>query len=102
MQFSIVASGPASAIGAQVDAQVAREKARLGKEAEDFVEHVINSPESIKKHKAYRSHAFPGVTAATAALESLAAYVQAEIAHVAPDAQVDVAITATVHRPDPE
>lgn len=102
MQFSIVASGPASGIAAQVDAQVAREKARLDKEAADFVEHVINSPENLKKHKAFRSHAFPGVTAATAALEALATYVQAEIAHVAPDVQVDVAITATVHRPDPE
>jgi hypothetical protein len=102
MQISVSASGPASGIGAQLEAQIARETARLAKEAADFNEHVVNSVENLKKYgKEGRVVEFPSVAAAGPALEAVRAFALAEIAHVPAGESVSVAVSVTVHRPDP-
>lgn len=102
MQLSLSATGTAASVRASVADQVAREKARVAKEASDFAEHILNTGDNIKKHKKERPFDPAPLATAAAVLDTAAAHVDAELAHVSEDTQVAVSVAITVHRPDPE
>lgn len=91
MQISISATGSRGDVLAAVDAQVAKEKARVAKQHENDSNVV---PAKV-------AEAFPALnTAAGVALDGIAALVKADLGDVVVDEVCAVSIAVTIHRPD--